>query len=71
MARTKIRIKDLAAEFGVTSRQVIDRCRAEGLSVQNSISRLPRDQERLVRSWFGHLGTDEAGDDVIRDTGQA
>lgn len=52
MAKKGIKIKDLAVELGLTSRQLIDRCRAEGLFVQNSITRLGPDKERLVRSWF-------------------
>lgn len=46
-------IKRLSAELGMTSRKLLDRCRAEGLSIQNSITKLRSDQARLVRSWFG------------------
>jgi len=48
----RIKLKDLARELGLTSRELLDRCRAEGLSVQNSITKLRIEQERLVRSWF-------------------
>ena len=48
------KIKELAAEFGMTSRVLIDRCRAEGLPVQNSLTRMRPEQERLIRSWFGN-----------------
>ena len=58
MAKTRIKVKHLAVELGVTSRQLIDRCRAEGLFVQNSITKLPADKERLVRSWFARTGAD-------------
>ena len=47
-----IKLKELAQELGLTSRELLDRCRAEGLSVQNGISKLRIEQERLVRSWF-------------------
>jgi hypothetical protein len=52
MAAKGIKVKDLAKELGVSSRRVIDRCRAEGLSVQNSVTRLAPDKIRQVRSWF-------------------
>lgn len=52
MAKKGIRIKELAQELGLTSRELLDRCRAEGLSAQNSITKLRIEQERLVRSWF-------------------
>ena len=58
MAKKGIRVKDLARELGVTSREVIDRCRAEGLAAQNSITKLNVECERRVRGWFGgHLET--------------
>ncbi|HUU82683.1 MAG TPA: translation initiation factor IF-2 N-terminal domain-containing protein [Phycisphaerae bacterium] len=63
MARKGPKVKDLARELGVTSRAVIDRCRAEGLRVQNSITRLDAETERLVRSWFATApDTADAGD---------
>ncbi len=46
------KIKELAAEFGLTSRVLIDRCRGEGLPVQNSLTRMGPEHERLIRSWF-------------------
>lgn len=52
MARETVNIKRLAKEFGVTSRQLLDRCRCEGLPIQNSITKLRNDQARLVRSWL-------------------
>lgn len=56
MARKGVKLKELAHELGLTSRQLIERCRAEGLPVQNSITKLPPDQERRIRTWFA--GTD-------------
>lgn len=47
-----IKIKDLARELGVTSRALIDRCRAEGLRVQNSITKITPSQAEMVRAWF-------------------
>ena len=47
-----IKVKELARELGVTSRELIDRCRAEGVFVQNSITKLDRQTELKVRAWF-------------------
>lgn len=52
MAVPGIKIKALAQELGVTSRAVIDRCRAEGLWVQNSVTKLTSAQAARVRTWF-------------------
>ncbi len=52
MAKNDVKVKDLAKELGITSRDIIDRCRAEGIHVQNSITKLPPERARLVRSWF-------------------
>lgn len=61
LARKGIKIKELAGELGVTSRQLIDRCRAEGLWVQNSVTRLPPADVRRVRAWFAEDETSETG----------
>jgi len=52
VAKKGIKVKDLARELGVTSRAVIERCRAEGLPVQNSITKLDPPAEAAVRQWF-------------------
>jgi hypothetical protein len=52
-----IKVKELARELGVTSRALIDRCRAEGVFVQNSITKLNRQTELKVRAWFGSLNS--------------
>lgn len=52
MAKKGMKIKELATEFGVTSRQLIDRCRAEGMQVQNSITKLTPREVGRVRTWF-------------------
>jgi len=46
------KIKELAKELDVAAKALVDRCRREGLPVQNSITRVTLEQERLVRSWF-------------------
>ena len=61
MAKKGIKVKDIAHELGITSRQLIDRCRAKGIHVQNSITKLNPESERTVRSWFvGGQPTDAA-----------
>ncbi len=47
-----IKVKDLAKEVGITSRELIDRCRVEGIPAQNSITKLDRATEAKVRAWF-------------------
>jgi len=47
-----IRIKEIARELGLTPRELLDRCRAEGLAVQNSITKVMPEQERKIRSWY-------------------
>ena len=62
MAKAGIKVKELARELGVTSRVVVDRCRVEGLSVQNSITRLPPEVARRVRAWLsGDAPVDRGG----------
>ncbi len=46
------KIKELARELGITSRQLVDRCRAEGVAAQNSITRLTPAQAAQARGWF-------------------
>lgn len=52
MAKKGISIKELARELGITSRQLIDRCREAGLPAQNSITKLNVVAERQVRAMF-------------------
>jgi hypothetical protein len=61
MPKMGIKVKTLAKELGVTSRAIIDRCRAEGIPVQNSLTKLDRATEQSVRKWFG-------GDSTSRET---
>lgn len=46
------KVRELAEELGVTSRELIDRCRAEGLKLQNSITRIKPEMVPLVRGWL-------------------
>ena len=52
MPKQRTKVKDLAREMGVTSRELINRCRAEGLFIQNSITKLDAGQVARVRAWF-------------------
>lgn len=52
MPKNGIKIKELAKEIGITSRELINRCRVEGVPVQNSITRMKPDIEKQIRSWF-------------------
>ncbi len=59
MPKPGTKVRDLAKELGVTSRELIDRCRADGLAVQNRISRLNADQVRSIRKAF--LSSNDGG----------
>jgi hypothetical protein len=50
MAKKGVSIKELARELGLTSRQLIDRCRQAGIPAQNSITKLNVEAERRVRA---------------------
>lgn len=52
MSKQWIKVKELSIELGVTSHAIIRRCRDEGHTVQNSVTRLRPDIERAVRGWF-------------------
>ena len=56
MAKKGIKVEDLAEDLGVSPRAIVSRCRAEGLPVQNRITRLKPDLERTIRAWFGAVG---------------
>ena len=52
MSKKGIKIKELAKELGITSRDLIDRCRAEGLPVENSATKVKVELEHVIREWF-------------------
>ncbi len=58
MPKKGIKLKDLARELGLTSRELLDRCRAHGIFAQNSITRLSPADERVIRAWFPSPQTD-------------
>ncbi len=51
------KVRELAEDLGVTSRELIDRCRAEGLKLQNSITRIKPEQVPRIRNWFSAEST--------------
>ena len=61
MAKKGTKIKELAREIGVSSQVIVERCRVEGIRVQNSITKLTPHKAQLVRSWFsGQTHHDDA-----------
>lgn len=52
MAKKGTKIKQLARELGITSRELITRCREEGMPVQNSVTKITVEMERVIRGWF-------------------
>lgn len=63
MSETRMKIKELARNLGVSSRQLIERCKAEGLHVQNSVTKLRPNDVRRVRSWFEGSPASPSNDD--------
>lgn len=53
------RVFELARELGVTSKIMLEKCRAEGLEIKNHMSTLSLGLEATVREWFSEpLGSD-------------
>ncbi len=52
MAKSRIRVFELAREIGVRSKDVLEKCRAEGLDVKNHMSSLSAGLEETIRDWF-------------------
>jgi len=46
------RVFELSRELGVTSKMVLDKCRAEGLDVKNHMTMLSAGLEATIREWF-------------------
>jgi len=63
----KMRVHILAKELNVTSKAILDKCAAEGLSVKNHMSTLTAGQTATLREWFSegtHNTTVEVADRV-------
>lgn len=61
MSKQWIKVKALSRELGVTSHDIIVRCRNAGYDVQNSATRVKPDVEREIRGWFKE---DQASDEA-------
>jgi translation initiation factor IF-2 len=46
-----VRVHNLARQLGVQSRQLLRRCRENGINVKNHMSKLEADEVRRIRSW--------------------
>jgi len=46
------RVFELARELGVTSKQILAKCRAEGLDIKNHMTALSAGLEATIREWF-------------------
>jgi translation initiation factor IF-2 len=46
------RVFELARELGVTSKLILDKCRAEGLELKNHMATLTMGLEMTIREWF-------------------
>ncbi len=50
------RVFELAREIGVTSKVVLEKCRAEGLEIKNHMSTVSAGLEATIREWFSEAG---------------
>ena len=50
------RVFELARALGVTSKQVLEKCRAEGLDISNHMSTLSAGLEATIHEWFSEAG---------------
>ncbi len=63
----KMRVHLLADELGVSSKDILAKCRAEGLDIRNHMSTLSAGQTATIREWFSegaHVTTEEQSDRV-------
>jgi len=62
-----IRVNQLAKELGVTSKDILDKCRAEGLGekVPNHMSVLSIGLSETVREWFSSVAGSGAGGTAV------
>ena len=50
-----IRVFELARELGVRSKEVLTKCRAEGLEIKNHMATLSAGLEATIREWFSEV----------------
>jgi translation initiation factor IF-2 len=65
-----IRVNQLAKELGVTSKDILDKCRAEGLGdkVPNHMSVLSIGLSETVREWFSSVAGSAGGGGTAVET---
>ena len=51
-----IRVFELSRELGVRSKDVLDKCRAEGIELKNHMAALSAGLEATIREWFSEAG---------------
>ncbi|MBN1553845.1 MAG: translation initiation factor IF-2 [Phycisphaerae bacterium] len=54
------RVFELARELGVRSKDVLDKCRAEGIELKNHMASLSAGLEETIRDWFSDSGAHTA-----------
>ena len=50
------RVFELARKIGVTSKTVLEKCRAEGLEIKNHMSTVSAGLEATIQEWFSDMG---------------
>jgi translation initiation factor IF-2 len=68
------RVFELAQQIGVTSKQILAKCRAEGLDIKNHMTTLSAGLEATIREWFSegtHVTAVETADQVNLQTARA
>ena len=54
----KTRIFELARELDVRSKDILDKCRAEGVEVKNHMASISAGLEETIRDWFSEADAD-------------
>jgi translation initiation factor IF-2 len=54
------RVFELARELGVRSKDVLEKCRAEGLEIKNHMTTLSVGLQATIRDWFSEVGASES-----------
>ncbi|MBI1369774.1 MAG: translation initiation factor IF-2 [Planctomycetes bacterium] len=64
LAKAK-RLFQVAQEIGIESKAILEKCRAEGLDLQNHMAAIPIGLEMTIREWFSEHDSDEPGSTAI------
>jgi len=60
LAVKRLRVNELAKVLGVTSKAILDKCRAEGIDLKNHMATLTAGLEATIREWFSDSGATTA-----------